>query len=151
MVSVFFVDTSALAKRYISEVGSVWVRSWILPKVQHQVVVSETVLVEMASLLGRHARSGNLSMVASNRLQRTFKRHFQSQYIVIKLATPILREASTIVGKHGLRALDAIQLACAVRAQKQINTPIIFISADANLLIAATAEGFGVDNPLNHL
>jgi uncharacterized protein len=150
MVSVFFVDTSALAKRYITESGSVWVRSWIQPAQHNQIILAETARVEMASLLGRHARSGNLTQADANRLQRTFMRHFQSQYVVIKLSTPILKQGSAITMQHGLRTLDAIQLASALKAQKTINAPIIFISADANLLTAAATEGFAVDNPLNH-
>ena len=49
---------------------------------------------------------------------------------------------------------DAIHLACALTirrlAQEQGLLPPSFVVADIALLTAATAEGFVVDNPLQH-
>ncbi|MEZ4672160.1 MAG: hypothetical protein R3E39_29995 [Anaerolineae bacterium] len=59
-------------------------------------------------------------------------------------------DATRLVDTYGLRTLDSLQLACALQAQIVLGNPITFISADINLLTAADAEGFGVDNPNNH-
>lgn len=55
-----------------------------------------------------------------------------------------------LLDQHILRALDAIQLACAVYARDLLDEPMTVLSADNNLLLAAAAEGFGTDNPNNH-
>jgi hypothetical protein len=46
--------------------------------------------------------------------------------------------------------LDAIQLACAIQAQKLLMVKMTFVSADNNLLSAALSEGFATDNPNLH-
>ena len=51
MVSNYFADTSVLAKRYLSEMGSSWVLSWIEPSVNHVIVLSELAFVEIRSVL----------------------------------------------------------------------------------------------------
>jgi hypothetical protein len=55
---------------------------------------------------------------------------------------------------HPLRAADAIHLACALTirriTQEQGLPSPSFVVADTALRTAATAEGFVVDNPLQH-
>ena len=65
----------------------------------------------------------------------------------------LIASAQALVTQHvalGLRTLDAIQLACALRAQTTLQQPITFVSADVKLLNAAIAEGFATENPNNH-
>jgi uncharacterized protein len=149
-LTAYFVDTSALAKRYLNEVGAAWVRALLDSASGHIVFIAEIALVEMRSLLARRVREGSLSTTQQTILWGDYSLHSLHEYGLIVIDRPLLDDASNLVDRYPLRALDAIQLACAVRAQKHINISITFISADANLLTAATAEGFGVDNPLNH-
>ena len=72
------------------------------------------------------------------------------EYLVVNIDMSILSSAASLIDRHTLRTLDAIQLACAVDAVKSLREPITFISADNNLLKVATAEGFTVDNPNQH-
>jgi predicted nucleic acid-binding protein len=149
-LTILFVDTSALAKRYLTEVGSHWVRSWILPAQHNQIITAEIARIEMTSVLTRLVRSGKLQMDLAQRLQRTFLRHYRSQYRIIEVSTRIIHRASTLVERHGLRTLDAIQLASAVTAQIALKQPVVFVTADAILLSAAAVEGFGIENPLSY-
>lgn len=149
-MSVFFVDTSALAKRYLKETGSTWVMNWILPPAGNIIVLTELAIVEMASLLGRHHRSNLLSTANLGVLQANFLVHTEKEYLIVPLESMILVQARALINKYPLRALDAIQLASALQAVALLNQQIIFVSADNNLLSAATAEGFAVDNPLMH-
>lgn len=67
---------------------------------------------------------------------------------------PVIARACEALQKHPLRAYDALHLACAqvvreaLEAQ-QLSVPI-FVASDDALLAAATAKGFGVENPLQH-
>ena len=59
-----------------------------------------------------------------------------------------------LLGRHPLRAYDAVQLASALIVNRALQAahlaPLIFLSADGHLNTAATAEGLAVDNPNFH-
>lgn len=101
-------------------------------------------------MLMRRERSGSLTRVRRIRAQNNFLLHAQNQYLVIDLDDKVLEEARNLLVKHQLRSLDALHLASAVFAQRILGVQLIFISADAKLLPAATAEGFSVDDPNLH-
>jgi uncharacterized protein len=150
-LSSFFVDTSALAKRYLTESGTRWVRGWTRPSAGHEIILSDLALVEMFSVLARHERMGLLSTGRATRLRSAFVRHLKTEYISLEIDRTLLHTARRLVSKHSLRTLDAIQLASALKIVAIApHKPIMFISADNNLLSAATAEGFNVDNPNNY-
>jgi predicted nucleic acid-binding protein len=149
-LSDFFVDTSALAKRYIAETGSTWVRSWILPRARNSILVSALSKVELASVLARHERSGNITPSIRKRALNNFLLHARNQYVVIELTDRVLREARSLLFKHPLRSLDALHLASAVVAERDLGLKLTFISADVRLLPVAAAEGFTTDDPTLH-
>jgi predicted nucleic acid-binding protein len=60
----------------------------------------------------------------------------------------VLEVASTLVDRHSLKSLDAVQLGCAMVARDAAQSAEVrFVSADSELLMAAQAEGFSVWNP----
>jgi predicted nucleic acid-binding protein len=148
-----FVDSSALAKRYTHEIGTVWVRSWTKSSAGNLIIIGELALVEVFSVFARRAYDGDLTPNSAERFRRIFSAHIRDEYSVIGINGALLASAQTLVTHHiglGLRALDAIQLACALRAQITLQQPVTFVSADVKLLNAAVAEGFKVDNPNQH-
>ncbi len=61
---------------------------------------------------------------------------------------PVLEAASTLIDRHFLRALDAVQLGSAVVARDLLAAPDMrFIASDKTLLEAARTEGFNIWNP----
>ena len=63
--------------------------------------------------------------------------------------TPAVLDAATILAeRHYLRALDAVQLGCAVVARDLLASPDMrLIASDIELLEAAAKEGFDIWNP----
>jgi predicted nucleic acid-binding protein len=62
---------------------------------------------------------------------------------------PFLEAASTLVERHYLRAMDAVQLGCAIVARELLAAPDMrFIASDKELLEAAQTEGFQTWNPI---
>lgn len=149
-MTTYFADTSALAKRYLIELGSKWVLNWIEAPAGNTIVVSELTIVEMRSVLARRMREGTLIPTNAAMLRTDFLAHVRAEYLIIYLQRNILNRAADLVDIRKLRALDAIQLACALHASQFLNQTITFVSADNNLLSAASAEGFLTDNPNNH-
>jgi len=149
-LSLFFVDTSSLAKRYIREVGSAWTISWAEPSAGNIIVLAHLTSVEIFSLLARRQREGTLSAASIAILQNEFLLHAEKEYLVYPQDDSVVARARSLITKYPLRALDAIQLASAGEALTILSEPMTFISADNNLLSAAAAEGFTTDNPLAH-
>jgi predicted nucleic acid-binding protein len=149
-LSDFFVDTSALAKRYIPETGSAWLTGWVEPIAGNVVIISAVTIVEMISLMVRREHEGNISTSARIKIQNDFLLHVEREYLVIELDKDLLTSARSVVVNHQLRTLDALQLASAVVAEKSLGIKITLVSADQKLLPAAVAEGFMVDDPEQH-
>lgn len=68
----------------------------------------------------------------------------------VLILSTLFFDTSTLAKAHPLRALNAIQLASALRAGAILAEPITFLSSDRTLLAAATAEGLLTDDPLLH-
>ncbi|MBA3871139.1 MAG: type II toxin-antitoxin system VapC family toxin [Anaerolineae bacterium] len=149
-MTAYFLDTSALAKRYLVETGSGWIKSFFLPTLNQVIVISELTPVEMFSLLARRQREGYISPQDAAAFQADFWVHFEKQYLVVNLESPILLQARSLVTNHKLRTLDAIQLASAAHATNILGEPLTFLPGDVDLLTAASNEGFVVDNPNAH-
>jgi predicted nucleic acid-binding protein len=131
-LSVYFADTSAIAKRYLPEVGSGWVQSWIDPASEHVTIISALATVEFVSLLARRQREGNASQADFNRLRQDFLFHARHQYRVIAPRQGVLVQARRLVAKHPLRTLDALQLASALAAAGAIGAFPILSAEIAN-------------------
>jgi uncharacterized protein len=149
-LSVFFLDTSALAKRYIGEVGSNWIRSWILPKMGNTIIISRLATVEMISLMVRKQREGIVSLEDFRRNRNNFLLHLRNQYEVIELEPRVLATARALIIRYPLRTLDAIHLASALQAKMSFAVELTFVCADIRLSVAAAAEGLPTNDPNAH-
>ncbi len=149
-MTAYFFDTSALAKRYLVETGSGWIKSFFTPTLSHVTIISELTPIEMFSLVARRQREGYISSQDAVALRNDFLVHFEKQYLVVNLESPIFLQARSLVTNHKLRTLDAIQLASAIHAANLLGENLTFLSGDNDLLTAASNEGFVVDNPNVH-
>jgi uncharacterized protein len=149
-----YVDTSALVKRYVAEVGSAWVRRLLAHPAQYVIYTAALSQVEVISALQRRVRDGSLEVTQAQRLAQRVTVHFAQRYQVVALTQAVVDQACEGLQGHPLRAADAIHLACALTirriTQEQGLPAPSFVVADTALRAAATAEGFDVDNPLQH-
>jgi predicted nucleic acid-binding protein len=149
-LTTFFVDTSALARRYLAEVGSAWTLSWIEPPAGNVIIISELARVELISTLTRLQREGKLAATNALKLHNDFLLHTVAEYLVVPVESNVFQQAVGLVQKYPLRTLDALQLACALKAVTLLNEPLTFVCGDNRLLNAAALEGFSTDNPYLH-
>lgn len=124
-----FLDTSALAKRYVRESGSDKVQA--LCEKADGLAVSVIYLPEILSTLTRLTREGKLT---------------QGQYVQLKIdvvtdlgdvdiceiTTEVMNLVIQLLEENPLRAMDAIHIACAMAYQSDV-----FVSADHRQLAAA--------------
>jgi predicted nucleic acid-binding protein len=149
----YFADTSAILKLYFRELGADWIRSLDLSSL----TLSALAFPEGASVIARRRREGLLSNTEARVIWRSFRRDARG-WQFIELATPLLVRACTLLIRSAtgvpLRGLDAIQLACALEAQREYRRAgvgsLTFLTADARLELAARRAGLDVDNPERH-
>ncbi len=98
--------------------------------------------VEVRSALRKRERMGlaTAADTSSAVRQASDERRHLVEYPVSPL---VLAQAATLIDKHQLRTLDAIQLATAiaVRDTNQVSKEVVFVCADASLIEAARREG----------
>ena len=153
-MTTYYVDTSALVKRYIDEVGSGWVRVKLGGSLPSSVIVVHLVIVEMTSALARRKREGILTPGEYERVKAAFRSDCLNGYRIVTVVDGVIDEATRLLEHYPLRAYDAVHLAAALVANRHLLadglTPLIFLSADDRLNDAASAEGLAVDNPNQH-
>ena len=153
-MGTYYFDSSGLAKRYVKEIGSIWVESVTNLNPGNEIFISLTAGAEIAAAICKRARTGTLTATDAAIALAAFKAEFKSYFFTINLSNTIIDQAMSLAEKHGLRGYDSIQLATALRLhEKRLlagASAIIFVSADDKLNAAAQAEGLLVENPNNH-
>jgi len=153
-MSVYFLDSSALVKRYVAEIGSGWVVGLCNPMLKNDVFIAAITAVEITAAISRRTRAGSINIQNAIIVYHQFKNDIESEYQVIEITDNIINSGMRLAEKYCLRGYDAVQLAAA----ESINTLCIanslpqltFVSADKELNIAAVSAGLFVENPNNH-
>lgn len=60
-MNIYFLDSSALIKRYVTETGSAWLTNLIEPTSGNRLYVARITAGEVVSAIKRRERSGNLN------------------------------------------------------------------------------------------
>ena len=154
-MTVYYADSSALVKRYVNEVDSVWVQAICEPAANHIIALAHIGLAEIAAALGVKYRQNVLTTVARDGLLRDLQRDGRDQYWLVDVDQNMVTDAIDLTRRQKLRGYDAVHLACALFLEhtllRQGLPGLILVSADQDLLTAAQAEGLLTDNPNLHV
>jgi predicted nucleic acid-binding protein len=150
-VSVYYLDTSAVVKRYADELGSEWIRQIATARPSYLLISSRFLIVETVSALARRLREKLITPKVYRDSLAAFEDDCQFEYHLIEVTAETVNVARDLVGRHPLRAYDAVHLASALSTAKffrpaELPEPV-FLSADDRLVQAAEAEGLVADNP----
>jgi uncharacterized protein len=131
-----YLDTSALAKRYLQEEGSSAVRALFR---RGFIAVAR---ITYAELLAAVARARHLGVITEAQRTSAFERIEEDfdDLTIIEIRPSLLRRVPELVVRHPLRGYDAVQLAAALAIREQGGS-VRFWSADEQLVAAAKAEG----------
>ncbi len=153
-MAAYYLDTSALVKRYARERGTAWITALTTPDQAHDLYTVRLTGPEMISALFRKIRTGELSRATALRLAQDFKDDWKWQYQVLEINARLSDRAMELAEKYSLRGYDAVHLAAALLLHETRRadplTDMIFLAADDDLLQAAKAEGLSTDNPNRH-
>lgn len=78
-MSAFYIDSSALVKRYLTEIGSAWLTALLDPTLGNSVIVASLTRVETAAAIGSRQRGGSTTILERDRLVRLSLSHFDTQ------------------------------------------------------------------------
>ncbi|MBV7336269.1 type II toxin-antitoxin system VapC family toxin [Chloroflexi bacterium TSY] len=151
-MSILYLDTSALAKRYLTESGWTWIQSLIDSSAGNTILAAEITRVEVAAALSaRHRATDGISQTERDNAVRLLVHHCNIEYMMIPVDTTVLDRALTLTQNHRLRGYDAVQLATALVVNEQYLAAelpaLTFVTADADLVAAGDAEGLVTDDP----
>lgn len=143
----FFIDTSALFKRYQPEQGTNLICQ-ILENVNERLFISSISVIEVISNLKRLFEIDKLTSEEQFYLQRSF--FYQDinnlGITVLELTDQDIIRAENLIVKRYMKSIDSIQLSIA------LNIPvddITFVSSDQRLCYIAKTEGLSILNPEN--
>jgi predicted nucleic acid-binding protein len=151
----YFLDTSALAKRYHKEKGSEYMDR-ILEQPGSHSLISNLSIVELESVLAIKTRTGEINRDSLEIARRRFRADLARQRLLV---APSLHEghfqsARKLLVRYGivegLRTLDALQLAMALDL-RQLGQITVLVAADQRLCRLASLVGCPADraNGLN--
>ncbi|MEH2409245.1 type II toxin-antitoxin system VapC family toxin [Nostoc sp.] len=153
-MAAYYLDSSALVKRYVSEIGSAWVLSLFDPLLKNDLLIAAITSVEIVAAITRRSRGGSIIATDAIAVCNQFKSDLRSEYQVVETTQSIINSAMVLAEAYGLRGDDAVQLGAgrAVNALCVANSlPLVkFVSADSELNAAAISEGLLVENPNNY-
>jgi predicted nucleic acid-binding protein len=150
----YFLDTSAVVKRDVIEIGSPWVKSLVRARAAHTLYIARITAVEVTSAITRRQRAGSLSPAQAGAILGHVRRHLTQRYVIVEVTPALLAASMFLARSHGLRAYDAVQLAAALQVHHDHENagigPITLVSADQELNAAASTEGLAVVDPNAH-
>ena len=153
-MSLYFLDSSALVKRYVEEPGSAWIRALAAPGAGNYLIIARVAWVEVLSAFTRRQRDGSMGADDVRRALDAFRYDLDMQYQMAEMDRSLVELAGDLVMRRPLRAYDAIQLAAVLLVQANLartgSADLTFVSADDRLLGIASVEGLAVDNPNRH-
>ncbi len=124
-----FLDTSALAKRYIQENGSGKV-SDVFQKAT-SVAVSVICLPEMISALNRLRREKCITKEHYTKTKQNVLHDFDD-FTICDITPEIIAQAIALLETNSLKTMDALQIACAKALHAEV-----FLSSDKQQIKAA--------------
>lgn len=150
----FFLDSSAIVKRYINETGTVFVDGLVEVSKGNTIFIAQITKVEVSSAFARRKKGKTLSNVDAAASLASFIIDLKDIYYTVDMTADHVTSAADLATKHALRGYDAVQLGTALAANYEVikngDPALVFVSADSELNSAAIAEGLSVENPNDH-
>ena len=152
-VATFYLDASALVKRYMAEAGTAWVES-VCADDSHVIATAQIGLVEVAAAFASKRRGNFITPHECDRALADLIRDAQIRYLLVAIDQALVDNAIQLTRRQRLSGYDAVHLACALALNEPLvgagQPPLIFAAADEDLLAAAATEGLATDNPNDH-
>lgn len=141
---ILYLDTSALAKKYIAEAHSTEVAT--LLRQAELIGASLLTRVELPAAVAKAVRMTWLSAAEGERAVKAFRAEWPS-LLAVQVTETLVARADSLAWEHGLRAYDAVHLGAALIWQEALGEPVTVVTFDKQLWQAARATGLAIWPP----
>jgi len=138
---ILYLDTSALAKKYVAEAYSTEVAA-LLGQAE-LIGASLLTRVELPAAVAKAVRMNWLSATDGERAIKAFRAEWPS-LLAVQATESLVARADNLAWEHGLRAYDAVHLAAALIWQAALGEPVTVATFDKQLWQAARAIGLAI-------
>ena len=136
-----FLDTSALAKRYVQEPGSEELEN-LFSKGATEVFVSTLALPEFGAALGRKVREKEITKESAGYALMELETDWRDLFVKIPPTDDVASSAVSLALQHPLKGTDAVHLASAM-----IAGVVLFVTSDKQLLSTSQKVGLREYDP----
>lgn len=140
----YYLDSSALLKKYFREKGSDEVREVF--GAESALLTASITYAEVYCAHYRRMREGHLTEAEANDRLREFETDWTDLFQVTEFSASVRMLLPEMIRHVPLRGADAIHLATAMSFKSRGLDPV-FVSSDLRLINAAKSRGFKVKNP----
>ena len=102
-MAAFFVDSSALVKRYVQEVGTPWVRGLTRHSPSTSICIARITAVEVTSAVARRRKGKTLTPAKASSILQRFRQHLAGRYTVVEITPALFDAAMGLANTHALR------------------------------------------------
>ena len=150
---IYYLDTSALMKRYVPEEGSDVVRELFEGLTDSDaLIISQLAILEMNSAATRLLESRQTTQREYQRMLNQFERDIDYyDFTIMPVRNELVISAIDVVREYSLRALDALHFTSAtiIARLTSDNQNLVMVSADGKLLEACESYGILVLDPIS--
>jgi len=148
----FYLDASALAKRYVPEPGSARVNAILDTIAAERIYVLNIGAGEIVSILVRKRNAGVISQVYFAEALANFKDEIvhAADITRVPVTSRLVTSSFPLIVAHSINSTDAITLKSALaiaRKLRRAGDELVLVASDQRLLRAAQAEGLTTFNP----
>jgi len=136
-----FLDTSALAKRYVQEPGSEALENLFSAGVS-EVYVSTLALPEFGAALSRKLRDKELAKKSAEHALSELEKDWDNVFTKVPLTDTVAKSAVSLAIQHPLKGADAVHLATAMAADAGL-----LVASDQQLIKTAKKVGLKAYDP----
>jgi uncharacterized protein len=152
MANSFYMDASALAKRYIPEKGSTQVDVILDSVPADRILLLNIGTGEVISILVRKRNAGIISVAEFGHAVATFDAEIVRAKDITKVSVTsrLITASFPLIATHSLNSTDATILKSALAIARRLRSArndLVLVASDQRLLRAAQAEGLRTFDP----
>lgn len=147
MATRYFLDSSALLKRYVREHGSARIHA--LVQSGAPVILSRLAHLEVLVTIARRAKGGDISYDDALDVYAALEDECRTRFDILEVGRATMMRAMDVGRTHALKGADAVHLASALLSSSSTiaRSDFVFVCADRELNRAAGKEGLTILDP----
>ena len=147
---IYYLDTSAVMKRYKTEIGSEVVEELFMGLTGSEfLITSQLTVLEANSVVARHLEGPATIRMEYRTMRERFIRDMRDYRVtIIPVQSELVAQAVNTVFDYPLRTLDALHFTSAVMLERELRDQDIFmVSADREIIEACETYGISTLDP----